>query len=1542
MRKWSRFALWVVILYWRPFLLFLMLAGIAATLGRAGSTVAALTSLSQEQDNGAGVEYEDPRYHYTLNTGAEWWVNPTDARAVIGVARICNYDRQRAEDQNTWPGNPICIQIGAGELAEEQSFEQWNNWRLVSEIDPGYVGEGGLKASTIARISMLDLSGAAYLLRGADGQDTLELNFQSGSQVLSIGLYPAELSSIELALPLLSTLKLMSPDLELGHPEARYIPKDTLTPIWEPRTYNLLQELPALLESLEHGIASNGLTYNAPASGGYCSGPGLFDWGEAPTSPIELWMPFRAGESWTVGGSGSFYGNWAHGNCYNDYYATDWNRSGDYGADVLPVADGDVTDYTAPPCPNNGLGCRVQVTHGSGVRTEYAHLSAVMVTGGHVDHWDQIGDVGNSGDPDYSAHLHLSFRKQEGGSYYSHCDSGINNGNCPNGEDPVWPQSPRPSPINTQNGQQPLVDGNTYVSNNEEPGGSGCSPGNNQISLHVDSGFGGQCVTLGIGDYPNPGAIGLPNDSISSIRVGSDVKATLCGDDNFQGTCETFFGDDSNLADNPVGNDSVSSVRVESDTGGSCSPGSDQVAFYADANFSGTCSVKNPGNYIGAGDLGIGNDAMSSIRVGDSVVAVLCGDGDYQGTCEAFTGDDSDLSNNAVGNDSVSSAWVEPETGFKILIYADPYYTGGGCGFTGTGAGNTCEGHNDIGSSIRVQPGWSSRVWQHGDFGGSSHCFTSSDQNLADNTFDDGTPMDNQISSFASYAQSPCPPLLPSPPSNMYVINTTETSITIGWQDNSNNEEGFNIYWWEGDWVYHATVGANITTFTDTGLYCDTAYFYDVTAFNGGGESTSAGWIQVDTDPCTGGTPSPPTNLSVTDTSLSSITLSWQDNSNNEDGFNVFRWDGSTFVYWDSVGANVTSYTDSGLDCGSDYYYKVNAYNEAGESSQTPWVMGNTDSCSGDPNISVSTSSLSSVQESDTQVTRSFIINNYGSGALNWTIDEALNQPPPFEPLSSLPGASSTSTVGSLPVSAEEGTAPPEFGSLPYSPEELKDAAAYASDPSRAPNASGVPVPGMENPEGAWQDDFDNYATGSSLHGQGGWKGWLDNPAYTAYTTTTRDRSAPNSVDIRGNADLVHEYSGITSGVWNYSAWQYVPGSATGTSYFILLNQYDDAGASLNWSTQVRFDNAANTVVADNGGSTLPLLTDQWVEISVEIDLDNNVQRFFYGGDLLFIDSWTDGVSGGGILNIGAVDLFANGASTVYYDDLALLPLDTPCFDPVNVSWVDALPDNGTIGPGGSATVSVTFDSTGLQGGTYVGTLCINSNDPDTPLTEVSLTMTVTSPDTTPPEITITYPQPNAYLNEENITITAIATDEGSGVYALQFYVWHDDEWDEVGWDHDPEDGWELTWDASGVTDQLMDFWIYAYDEVGNYSHDENENVAFDLTAPQSSASGPGQTTHQTVTIHWTATDNLSGVDSVRLWVRTEGGAWHSAGLPAQSGNSGNFVYTFTNGPGVYRFATRAEDRSGNFEAPPTSADFSITYQSAIYLYIPVVVAFQD
>ncbi|MCB0002092.1 MAG: S8 family serine peptidase [Anaerolineae bacterium] len=264
-----------------------------------------------------------------------------------------------------------------------------------------------------------------------------------------------------------------------------------------------------------------------------------------------------------------------------------------------------------------------------------------------------------------------------------------------------------------------------------------------------------------------------------------------------------------------------------------------------------------------------------------------------------------------------------------------------------------------------------------------------------------------------------------------------------------------------------------------------------------------------------------------------------------------------------------------------------------------------------------------------------------------------------------------------------------------------------------------------------WSENFDSYATGSQLIGQGGWDGWGASPTAGALTSSAQARSAPNSAAIEVDSDLVHEYSGYTSGGWLYAAWQYVPSDFTGESYFILLNEYTSAGGGDgNWSAQVHFNGATNQVLADGVGAAFPPLTlvkGQWVELRVEIDLDADTQTFYYDNQVLYTGSWSDGVSGGGSINIAAVDLFANGASVIYYDDMVLEPFAVTCSAPDDIPWASVSPAAGTTTPGNSTAVNVTFDSTGLSPNTYTGTLCVESNDPVTPLVQVPLELVVTT-----------------------------------------------------------------------------------------------------------------------------------------------------------------------------------------------------------------------
>ena len=80
--------------------------------------------------------------------------------------------------------------------------------------------------------------------------------------------------------------------------------------------------------------------------------------------------------------------------------------------------------------------------------------------------------------------------------------------------------------------------------------------------MYTDTNYGGDCVKRSIGFYSNAVQMGLPDNSVSSVRVGAGVRAVLCSDSNFGGVCETFSAHDPDLGDNPIGSNQASSRQV--------------------------------------------------------------------------------------------------------------------------------------------------------------------------------------------------------------------------------------------------------------------------------------------------------------------------------------------------------------------------------------------------------------------------------------------------------------------------------------------------------------------------------------------------------------------------------------------------------------------------------------------------------------------------------------------------------------------------------------------------------------------------------------------------------------------------------------------------------------------------------------------------------------------------------------------------------------------------------------------------------------------
>ena len=187
------------------------------------------------------------------------------------------------------------------------------------------------------------------------------------------------------------------------------------------------------------------------------------------------------------------------------------------------------------------------------------------------------------------------------------------------------------------------------------------------------------------------------------------------------------------------------------------------------------------------------------------------------------------------------------------------------------------------------------------------------------------------------------PPMAPGSPS---ASSASVSQINLRWTDNSNNESGFKIEGKTGSGgtyvEIHDTLQPDVTNYIDTGSEA-TTYFYRITAYNAQGNSMYSSEVNTTTLPVA------PSGLSATEQSSSRIDLAWTDNSGGETGYRIERKTGAggTYSQVGTVGANLTSYSNTGLSASTTYYYRVMAYNVTGDSAQSNEVNATTAVSSG-------------------------------------------------------------------------------------------------------------------------------------------------------------------------------------------------------------------------------------------------------------------------------------------------------------------------------------------------------------------------------------------------------------------------------------------------------------------------------------------------------------------------------------------------------------------------------------------------------------------
>ncbi len=190
-----------------------------------------------------------------------------------------------------------------------------------------------------------------------------------------------------------------------------------------------------------------------------------------------------------------------------------------------------------------------------------------------------------------------------------------------------------------------------------------------------------------------------------------------------------------------------------------------------------------------------------------------------------------------------------------------------------------------------------------------------------------------------------------------------------------------------------------------------------------------------------------------------------------------------------------------------------------------------------------------------------------------------------------------------------------------------------------------------------------------------------------------------------------------------------------------------------------------------------------------------------------------------------------------------------------------------------------------------------------------------------------------AMTNDSTMPVDFTASDDRSGVASTTLlFKYEDGGWATTGLDPEPGTSGQFPFTAY-FGDGTYYFATRALDNAGNqqdFPAEADCETVLDTTAPVSSCSVDVEcTSAATISVQYSASDALSDVALVRLFVSRDGSAWDDTGLESNEA-SGEFTYDFAGLDGTYRLVVVATDGAGNVEPILAARACTVVYDTAV------------